>query len=390
MTFYGIFNTLMLLGTLQGFILCSMLFFSKKRSRPNRLLGTLILLITLCCLNMWLNRTSGFQTNMLLRFILGLIPLIIIMPVGPLIYFYTKSSLDPDFSLTTRQRLHFIPVVIDLVPQLTMLIYLVGVFSYLISQPPERWSTFIDTYNVYADIPRWLSITAYLWLSARYLSCAKNAHGQQLKWLRQFIRLFFIFQAIWLVYLVPYVIPRLSDRLLDTLDWYPVYIPLVVLIYCLGIKGYMMTPEQEPLTRKASTAPLPSEVVTEALPLLKKAMEKDNLYLEPMLNLSLLAQHTGLPQKTISSVLNRHLQMSFSEYVNGYRVEAFKQKAGEPGQDHLTILGLALDAGFNSQATFQRAFRHYTGMSPREYMVLMRKDRSKTEFNTANNAQIRI
>ncbi len=45
----------------------------------------------------------------------------------------------------------------------------------------------------------------------------------------------------------------------------------------------------------------------------------------------------------------------------------------------MTILALALDAGFNSQATFQRAFRSNTGMSPREYMNQRLKEASKQE-----------
>jgi AraC-like DNA-binding protein len=186
--------------------------------------------------------------------------------------------------------------------------------------------------------------------------------------MRQFIRLFLAFQAIWLVYLVPYVIPSLSNKLMDAVDWYPVYIPLVILIYCLGIKGYLVAQQEIPAARKAAPVPPPLEMVEETLPLLTRAMESDRLYLDPDLNLASLSLHTGLPQKTISLVLNQHLRKSFNEFVNGYRVEAFKQKLQEPAQDNMTILGMALDAGFNSQATFQRAFRNSTGMSPREYM----------------------
>jgi AraC-like DNA-binding protein len=68
--------------------------------------------------------------------------------------------------------------------------------------------------------------------------------------------------------------------------------------------------------------------------------------------------------------LNQHLQKSFNEFVNGYRVEAFKQNIRQSRHDNRTILAMAFDAGFNSQATFQRAFRSNTGMSPREYMTL--------------------
>jgi AraC-like DNA-binding protein len=132
----------------------------------------------------------------------------------------------------------------------------------------------------------------------------------------------------------------------------------------------MMTGEEETAAKKAAVppAPIPDTVIGEAVPLLLKAMEKDQLYLNPELNLSLVAQHTGLPPKTISAVLNQHLQKSFNEFVNEYRVAAFKQKIAESQQEQYTIMSLALESGFNSLPTFQRAFRNNTGMSPREYM----------------------
>jgi hypothetical protein len=106
--------------------------------------------------------------------------------------------------------------------------------------------TAIDNYNVYADIPRWISVTAYLILSARFLADLKlkniiavDGKDINFKWLQQFVRVFLVFQIIWLIYLVPYVIPRYTDMMLNTFDWYPIYIPLAVLIYWLGIKGFI-------------------------------------------------------------------------------------------------------------------------------------------------------
>lgn len=378
MTFAEFFHMLILLGFFQGAIMSMLLFFSKKRSRPNRYLGMLILLISLACLNLYLFESPWFYNDPVLNLLGNFIPLVIVMPVGPLLHFYIRSSMEPSFRLGRKQRLHFLPVMIDVVPELTTVIYFTGLLTGLIESPPQAWGRFIDDYNVYADIPRWGSITLYLWLSARYLAGAGTENTAYRQWLRQFIRLFLVFQAIWFIYLVPYVIPSLTNKVLDTVDWYPVYIPLVILIYCLGIKGYLMAPEATPAVRK-TVAPPPVELVAEAVPLLRKAMEQDHLYLEPDLNLALLSRHTGLPQKTISLVLNQHLQKSFNEFVNGYRVEAFKQKISQPEQDNMTILALALDAGFNSQATFQRAFRNNTGMSPREYMNQCLKEASKQE-----------
>ncbi|MVT07037.1 helix-turn-helix domain-containing protein [Chitinophaga sp. ysch24] len=375
MTFAGIFNTLLLLGTLQGFIVCGMLFFSKVNIRQNKILAVLILLMTLACLNLYLYGATWISRTSIIRAVLNLnlIPLVIVMPFGPLLYFYVKSVSSPEFRLTKKERWHFYPVIIDIGSQLAAVVFITGILTGTLKNRPGPWGMFIDTYNVYADIPRWLSVTIYLWMASRYLTKVKIRQESYLKWLHQFVRVFLIFQAIWFIYLVPYVIPQLTDWVLNTVDWYPVYIPLVILIYYLGIKGLLMPAREEMPAVK--TTPISADVITTALPLLEKAMKEDKLYLDPALNLALMSQHTGLPQKTISSVLNQHLQKSFNDFVNGYRIETFKEKTADSRFDHLTIMGLALESGFNSLPTFQRVFKNTMGISPREYISSQQKKR---------------
>ena len=46
-----------------------------------------------------------------------------------------------------------------------------------------------------------------------------------------------------------------------------------------------------------------------------------------------------------------------------------KRLLREPGNQHLTISGIALEAGFNSQTTFQRTFKQLTGVSPKQFLA---------------------
>lgn len=373
-TLSGAFKTILLLGSIQGFIVSSLLFFSKKKIYSNRILGSLILLITLCCFNLYGNYENWFDSN-LLRFIIDLIPLVIVMPFGPLIWFYVQSVLDPSFRIRKKQRIHFYPVIVDLVPPLGVIIFITGVLTGLIKNKPGPWGIFIDTYNVYADIPRWISVTIYVWLSAKYLKAYKaklngNLTGQidNYKWLRQFINVFIAFQSLWLVYLIPYVIPKYTDKLLDTFDWYPIYIPMTILIYWIGIKGFLISQGQTVADKKSNGSnTISSQLAAQVAGSLIKAMSNDKVYLNPNLNLATLSEHTGIAAKTISAVLNQHLQKSFNEFVNGYRVDEFKEKILQPELNNLTIAGIALDCGFNSQATFQRTFKELTGQSPSEF-----------------------
>ena len=328
--------------------------------------------MSLACFNLYADYSNWFGSD-ILRFIGQVVPLIIIMPLGPLIYFYIQSSLDANFKFTKKHRRHFYPVIIDVVPQLVVIIFIIGILTNTIRNNPKPWGNFIDTYNVYADIPRWISVSTYVLLSLKYLTAIKKKYNGSLngltnnfKWTLQLVRVFFAFQILWLLYLVPYVIPRYTNVMLDTFDWYPLYIPLVVMIYWLGIKGYIIT--QQPSTKKISVSvSLTAEAIKETISLLNTAMEKDRVYLNPNCSLSVLSEHINVSQKTISAVLNQHLHKSFNEFINEYRVQAFKEKIQKPEMEHFTIAGVAFECGFNSQATFQRTFKQITGLSPSEF-----------------------
>jgi AraC-like DNA-binding protein len=364
-TLAGFFKTIILLGIVQGFIIGILLFFSRKQRGANRFLCVLLWLMSLASFNLYGYYVNWFDSP-LMGFLANIIPLVIAMPFGPLIYFYVRASLDPAFTFSKKQRRHFYPVIIDLVPYLTAIGYIISVIFRWIRPNPSPVGLFIDTYNIYADIPRWISVSSYLWLSARYIPVV---YSPDFSWLRQFIRVFMVFQVIWLIYLIPYIIPRYNQRLLDAVGWYPVFIPLAILTYWLGLKGYSLSQQEKKASKRTpGIGPvLPAETVVKTMELLRHAMEVDKLYLQSDLILSMLAGQIGVPQKTISAVLNQHMHKSFNEFVNTYRVEAFKEKILRPEADHLTIAGIALDCGFNSQATFQRTFRELTGKSPSEY-----------------------
>lgn len=388
MRFTVIFETIILLGTIQGFIISALLFFGKQPRLASRLLGVLLFLMSLASLCLYASFNDWFGSATLV-FWSNFIPMIIIMPFGPLIFFYVRACLDPGFKMGRRQQIHFYPVILDFIPYLAAIIFVLGISSGILENNPRPWVNFIDQYNVYSDIPRWISVTVYLWLSERYLSGLKNpgfltapgktatGTGQEanILWLRQFIRIFLAFQLIWLFYLVPYVIPRYTDFMLDTFDWYPVYVPMAVLIYWLGIKGYSMSHRlvSGPAPKGSPSQSLPVDTVRASIDLLRKAMEEDRLFLDPSLNLQRLSAHTGLQQKMISAVLNQHIRQSFNEFVNSYRISEVKTMLLKPENKPLTIAAIAFDAGFNSLATFQRAFKATENMTPKEFLSLHQK-----------------
>lgn len=370
---FDFLNAIILLGSLQGFIFSFLLFFSPLRRIAEYLLATLLFLLSLASLSMYLNETILVGQ---MGVILSLVPTIVIMPVGPLIYFYTCAILEPSFEWKRKSWLHFLPVILDLTPIVLAWILTAGYLLKSLSQTYlSEWGLIIDQYNTYLDIPYWMSITAYLLITKKYLKKIDSSYGQQersrrspdLSWLKQFLNLFLIFQMIWLAYLIPYVIPTYRFVLMENLGYYPVYIPLALLIYALGIKGFIhIRPSAKRPTENRSIR-LTKKESEEQISALKRAMEKDKLYLQNDLTLGRLVKHINSDQRTVSHVLNQHLHISFNAFVNHYRVEEVKQRMSAPDNKHLTLSGIAFECGFNSQSTFQRVFKQLTKFSPKVY-----------------------
>ena len=158
----NILNTIILLGCLQGFILSALLFFSAPKRLAEQLLAAMLFLLSLASLNIYLMESDApWQVGV----VLSLVPTIIVMPFGLLIYFYTRSLLNPSFRLEPKHKLHFLPVIIDLLPAITAWILAIGQLLKTFAQDYlSEWDNIIGQYNSYSDLPRWLSITLYLLL----------------------------------------------------------------------------------------------------------------------------------------------------------------------------------------------------------------------------------
>lgn len=368
------FDIILLLGSLQGIILFFLLWFNPKGPRlPNKLLAVLMGLLGMASFAVGVPVVNNWVGH-----ILDLLPFIVTMPMGPIIYFYAKALLEPDFRLGRREKWHFYPVIIDFGSQLIGWIFIFGILLGVFNpQNNLPWANAMDAYDTYADIPRWLSITIYLWLTHRLLArqatentLPEEQRQHHIDWLKPLVKAFFIFQFIWLVYLIPYITPATRNGLLDTFGWYPIYIPIAVLIYWIGFRGYFHTQKNFTFNnRKVPTTLLPEETANETIQLLMKAMTEQQLYLDPELTVEKLSRHVGIPAKIISAVLNQHLQKSFNPFVNGYRVAEVKKRLLDPVNQSSTLVGIAFDCGFNSQATFQRAFRSETNQSPKEFIA---------------------
>ncbi len=107
-------------------------------------------------------------------------------------------------------------------------------------------------------------------------------------------------------------------------------------------------------------------------------LETETPYLNEALTLSDLAGMLDISDKKLSELLNQHLQTSFYDLINQYRVESVKEKMADPNYSHYTLLALGLDSGFNSKTSFNRIFKNREGCSPSQYKLQLRTGLDKS------------
>ena len=67
-------------------------------------------------------------------------------------------------------------------------------------------------------------------------------------------------------------------------------------------------------------------------------------------------------------LINQNLGFrNFRTYLQSYRLKAAKEDLANPAKRDVTILEIALNAGFNSISTFNRVFKQAEGISPKAY-----------------------
>jgi AraC-like DNA-binding protein len=112
----------------------------------------------------------------------------------------------------------------------------------------------------------------------------------------------------------------------------------------------------------------PVRVNEELLAAIISVMENEKLFLDPELSLYQLARQMYQPAKLVSSTINRGTGQTFQAFVNSFRVKEVMRQIENGRHKQLTLLAIALDAGFNSKATFNRVFRAQTGKAPGEFV----------------------
>lgn len=102
-------------------------------------------------------------------------------------------------------------------------------------------------------------------------------------------------------------------------------------------------------------------------------MEDEKLYVEPRLNLKMISERLDITSSTLSFVIHEKSGLYFNDFINKYRIEEVKKHLKSKDSANLKIVAIAYKCGFNSESTFFRVFKKYTGETPSSYQSKLRK-----------------
>ncbi|MFD2718028.1 helix-turn-helix transcriptional regulator [Hymenobacter monticola] len=122
----------------------------------------------------------------------------------------------------------------------------------------------------------------------------------------------------------------------------------------------------EPAVSAGRAAP---ELAPELLPWREKLlhlMNEEQPWLEPELTLTELAHRLRTHPALLSKVINAGCGQNFNDFVNTYRVQEARRKLADPRFAHYSLVGVALESGFNSKSTFNRVFKKLLDQAPSE------------------------
>lgn len=387
--YLNLVDIFLLLAASHGLLLAFLNFHKRHRPFANRLLGALMLFYAIVILNMIINDLYRDRLPHLTLLLAGLNLL-----TGPLHYLYAKYLTQSSLSFKRHDWLHFIPLVVylvSLIPDLnkTGAAVITGLNRITITGLPLRFLVF--NFFVIAIVLFYFSRT--LLLLNQYSHSIKTVFSSiesiRLHWLRNMTLLGIIG---WLVFLGENLLLIGGINLSNYFSLSSILAALF--FYTLGYLGLFKSgifaePEIARTITEMPTLLIPSEVhESSANPethakyaksglMLEKAEAYRNLLLELMtterpyidseLTLQKLAERMKISAHNLSEVINSQLGQNFFDFINKYRVEQVEKDFADPQKQHLKILSIALDAGFNSKTSFNTIFKKYTQLTPSEY-----------------------
>ncbi|MFS2187820.1 ABC transporter permease [Mucilaginibacter sp. Mucisp84] len=198
-----------------------------------------------------------------------------------------------------------------------------------------------------------------------------DRYRHEFRWLQNLLSGLGLIWLLWIPFTVAdYCFYRYE---LSVQAYYPINFLLMVTLICMAARAFLRQEIEVQSTAVLNLTPLLTSDLKQKGIWLKRVVEQNRYYEDPELSLSSLAEKLGITAHELSRILNQALKKTFNDFINAYRVRAATRKMQDPAYDHITVLGIAFESGFNSQSSFHRIFKQLTGKSPLEYKNHLQK-----------------
>lgn len=392
---FNFYSSLLLIFFVHGFVY-AFLFFRKAWQNQSASDGWIGLYLVLCILYIcpWMLGFAGWydgRTCLECRNFLFYMPTQHTLLMGPVVYFYVRTRLEPKFIFTRKSFLHLLPGILYVLWSIIVAVTDRVVLKTYFLMDGENDPDFQTWYQAAGLI----SFMVYLFMSLRFYNQYRQFIVQELsfadaisfQWVRNFL---LACLAYFLMTIGMEILNIFYDGLNYTGSWW-YFLLFALTFYYIAINAYSNSVE----TRKvfeldflryqpqlmAPQAPVEDathevvESTVKASDELKEWRSKvaalvadQYLYQDPELSLSQLARELNTNPSFLSRIINQGFGMNFNDYINQQRVAEVVARLEKGDQAQFTIMSMAYDAGFNSKATFNRAFRKFTGKNPSDYV----------------------
>ncbi len=367
-----------LLGAIQGLFLAGVLAARRRNRTANRFLAALMLAFSIHLASA-VYQAAGL-VSVLPHFFGAAYPMPFLY--GPLVYLYAVTAADRDRRLTRRDALHFVPFVATVVIGLP--IYLMSgaakaaFFQQLQAGAQPLLFRIVDPLKLVSGMTYATVTIVFLRRHRdRVLDSYSSVERVNLRWL---LWLGAAAASVWVLAVAFKVLASIGLMRIERGDDV-VVLAIALLVYGIGYRGLRQPeilrydtaehrvpePEPAPEAPRYERSGLTDREAERLKDELTAVMERERLWKDSSLNLGDLADRLSTTPHKLSEVLNAQLGQTFFDFVNGYRVREVQRRiaAGEARQ--VTMLSLALDAGFASKSTFNLVFKKLTSRTPSDF-----------------------
>ncbi|HVW13047.1 MAG TPA: helix-turn-helix domain-containing protein, partial [Mucilaginibacter sp.] len=301
-------------------------------------------------------------------------PMEFLLALGPLTYFYVLKITAPEFNLRPKHLLHLGPLLLEQV------LFVLEARESVRTGNATYTTHIFQLLNPVLQLLIFISIIVYLYRSDKLIMhfyrrsqpILMDRSLLQFRWLR---RLLVATAILWLLWIGYATVDYFGYRnQLGIHAFYPLYIFFAVILIWTAAAAFLRPQAGSAIDQPVPLKPVASAYLRGKGTWLKKTMETNRYYQDPDLSLSALGEKLCVHPHELSRIINTVLKKSFNDFINDYRVRDVISKMQDPAYNRITLLGMALDAGFNSKATFIRAFKQSTGKNPAEYKRDLEKE----------------